>query len=122
MFASVAFGAFLDAVELVRPETLEHFSPIVNGFKLLAIDAVKALAAFLAHGDQADLFEDAEVFGDHGLRPAEVMDEAIDRHLTVGEGFQHTAALGLGDGVEGVEGGWGTGHIWIFAGTIFPYG
>ena len=68
------------------------------------------MAAFLPHGDEANFLEDAEVFGDHGLRPAEVMDQAIDGHFAVGERFEDTAALRLGDGIEGIECRGGSRH------------
>jgi len=48
------------------------------------------------------------------------MDEPIDGHFAVGEGFQDAAALGLGDGVEGVEGGWGSGHGFDLCGNYIP--
>ena len=79
----------------------------MDGFELLAVDAVEALSAVASGGDEADLFEDAEVLGDHGLGPAEAADEFGDGHFAGGEGFEDLAAFGLGDGVEGVEGGGG---------------
>src|SRR5437764_8974074 len=51
-FAGFSFGTFFNAIELVNPEFFVHFGPVVNGFKALAVNAVKALAAFLAHGDE----------------------------------------------------------------------
>jgi len=107
----------------VSPEFFKHFGPVVDGFQALAVEAVKALASFLPHGDEADFFENAQVLGDHRLRPAEVMDEAIDGHFAVGEYFEHAAALGLGDGVEGsrVVGARGISFC-SRRGTIFRYG
>src|SRR2546423_12295918 len=118
-FAGFSFGPFFNTIELVSPEFFEHFGPVVNGFKALAVNAVEALAAFLTHGDETYFFQHAQVLGDHGLRPAEVMDQAVDGHFAVGEYFEYASALGLGDGIEGVECGWGSGHGFVLGGELY---
>src|SRR5688572_3934967 len=119
-FLREALGPFLDAVELPRPEALERLGPVVDRFQLLTIDPVKPLPPVLAHGDEADVLQHAQVLRHHRLRPAEPHDDRVDRQLPfrLREELEHAPPLGLGDGVERVEGCRGSCH----AVNVFPNG
>src|SRR5271165_2128168 len=98
----LAFGVFLDAVQLVLPEALKGAGPLVeraDGFGVGAIEHAPAVSAYL---DQADIFEDTQVLGDRGLLHAQTVHDVTDGAFLKGEIAQDVAAAGLGDGVEGI--------------------
>jgi len=137
-FTFEAFGAVLDAAQLVIPEALVVLDPLVNRPEVVAVEAVHAASAFAYDADEAGLAEDPEVFGNLRLGPAEGFDKPGDVALGTGEGEVvscanvrsgvievASVALGeqveefptprLGDGGEGVGNGLDTGHAVIYA-------
>jgi len=60
------------------------------------------VAAIAANLDQADVFEDAEMFGDGGLFDAESVHNITDRAFVESEERKYVAAARFGDGVKGV--------------------
>jgi hypothetical protein len=67
--------------------------------------------------DQADVLEDAEMFGNGGLFEGESVHDITDGAFIESEERQYVAAARFGDGVEGVGGGGGAWH----GSNIFPY-
>src|SRR6516162_8823573 len=80
--ACLFFSAPLDSVELVAPEVLERFGPVIHGFQLLCIESVHALPATLVHGHDPDLAQDAEVLGHRRLRKSQGDDQRADDERT----------------------------------------
>ncbi|HET9320335.1 MAG TPA: hypothetical protein VFO27_11175 [Bryobacteraceae bacterium] len=60
--------------------------------------------------NQANVFEDAEVFGDGGLCKGESVHDITDWAFIEGEKGKDVAAARFCDGVEGVGGGGCTSH------------
>jgi hypothetical protein len=113
----LGFGAFLDSAELVAPKALEGFGPLMERTEGFGLGAIEHVAAVAADGDQADVFEDAEVLGDAGLFEAErVYDVAYGALLESQEG-EDSAATRFCDSVESVGGGGGARH----ERNIYPY-
>ena len=52
---SLGFGAFLNAAQLMAPETGKRFSPFVEGANGLGVGAVEHAAAIAAGADEADI-------------------------------------------------------------------
>ena len=112
------FCAGLDPVELMAPELLVIFDPIVHRLKLLGVEAIDAPAAPFAGGDNPNATQYAQVFGDRRLGNPQRMHQGSDLlFATPGEQVDDLPAARLGDGVEYIRGCSGTGHIDI----IFPY-
>jgi hypothetical protein len=68
------------------------------------------VATVAANVNQADVFEDAEVFRDRGLFEAESVHDISDRAFIDREKGKDIAAARFCDGVEGVGGGGCTRH------------
>ena len=75
-----------------------------------AVEPIDSLPSVLAHVDEADLSQNAEVLGHLWLRETEPLDEVVHRTLPAGEDAQDLSSPWLGDGVEGVGGCGGSGH------------
>jgi len=75
------------------------------------------VAAVAANMDQADVLEDAEVFGNGGLFEAESVHDITDGAFVESEERQYVAAARFCDGVEGVRGCRSARH----ESNIFPY-
>src|SRR6266699_2457685 len=95
-----ALGALFDSIEMVSPEALVHFDPIVHGFEFSGVESIQAASAAPAHRDEPDAAEDAQVLGDRRLREAEGLDQIFHGPFAAaGEQLDDPAAPGLGDGV-----------------------
>src|SRR6266404_2222001 len=101
----------------MTPKTRECFGPFVHRAEGFGFGAIEHVAAVPAGGDQANVLEDAEVFGDARLFEAERGDYVAHGALLQGQEGEDSAAARFCDGVEGVGGGGGSRH-----GTnIYPY-
>lgn len=116
-FAVHPFGAVPDPVQLVYPESFVGFDPVVHRSKFLAAEGVQAVPAPLDGADEPRPAEDAEVFGDLGLRPAEQVDEPGDIPLAVaaGKSAEQLPSPWLGDGGEEIGSALRTGHGQIYS-------
>ena len=92
------------------PEALELPGPFVERLDGLGIGAVELLAAVAADADEADVAENAEMFGHGGLFEAEAGDDSTDGLLVESEEEEDLAAARFGDSVESVGGGRGARH------------
>src|SRR5205085_404126 len=88
----LAFGAFLDAHQLVTPESLESRGPLVKRANRFGICAIEFLPAVAPHVDEADIAEDAEVFRDGRLLQAERGDDLGHGPFLEGEEGKDVAA------------------------------
>jgi hypothetical protein len=104
------FGALFDAGELMAPEAFKGFGPFVKGANGISIGAVEHVAAIAADVDQADVLEDAEVFGNGGLFEAESTHDITDGAFIESEKRENVAAAGFSDSIEGVGGCGGARH------------
>src|SRR5487761_1829901 len=75
-----------------------------------SVDAVDPLAPVLAGHDQTHLPKYAQVFRDQGLAQAEPGDQVTDRSFPAGQRVQELPPTGLGNGIEGIGRGRGSGH------------
>jgi len=57
MRSGFAFGAFLDAKQLIVPEVLEFTRPLVQGLDGLRVRLIEHLAAVTSHPNETDLAE-----------------------------------------------------------------
>src|SRR6266436_5127442 len=94
----------------MTPETRECFGPFVQRAEGFGFGAVKHVAAVSAGGDQADVLEDAEVFGDARLFEAERGNYVAHGTLLQGQEREDSAAARLRNRVEGVGGGGSARH------------
>src|SRR5438270_12241760 len=92
------------------PVALEGCGPLVEGANGFGVGAVELLAAMTAHANEPDVAQHAKVLGDGRLLEAEGCDDVSDGPLGAGEVGEDLAAAGLGDSVEGIGGGAGSGH------------
>jgi hypothetical protein len=74
-----AFRGQFYVVEMVVPEAFESLHPVMNGFQILGIEAVKPVLPILQNIHQADSPQDAKMLGDGRLRNSEPQDEIPDR-------------------------------------------
>jgi len=103
-------GALLDAAQLLTPEALEGARPFVkrpDGFRVGAIEHTPAVAA---HVDETGFAEHAKVLRDRRLLQLQTVHDVPDRALLERKKTENLSPTWLGDGVEGVGGGGGSGH------------
>src|SRR6266404_6072917 len=101
----------------MTPETRECFGPFVQRAEGFGFGAVEHVAAVSAGGDQANVLEDAEVFGDARLFEAERGDDVAHGALLRGQEGEDSATTRFCNRVEGVGGGGSARH----GNNIYPY-
>src|SRR5690349_750842 len=94
----------------MAPEAFKGFGPFVEWANGFGIGAVKHVAAVAANMDQADVLEDAQVFGNGGLFEAESIHDITDGAFIESEKREDVAAAGFSDSIEGVGGCGGARH------------
>src|SRR5258708_39206339 len=94
---ALPLGAFLDAVQVMPPETLELAAPLVERPDRLGVGAIEHLAPVAAHADEADVAQHAEVLRDGGLPDAQGGRDVSHRPLPESEIAQDLPAPRLGD-------------------------
>jgi hypothetical protein len=110
MRSGFAFGAFLDAKQLMVPEALEFIRPLVQGLDGLRVRLIEHLAAVASHPNETDLAEYAKVLGNGRLLQAKARDDVAHGTLLRREIAEDVAAARFGDGVKGIGGGGGSRH------------
>jgi hypothetical protein len=96
----LAFGQFLDAVEVLGPELAEALDPGGGVPKRLRDEAQTVFAALLAAPQQAGLLEDADVFRDGRQRHGERGGDRRDRHFSTRDSGEDGPPRGVGQGEE----------------------
>jgi hypothetical protein len=102
--------ALLDAQQLMLPEALEGFGPVVQRADGFGVGAIKPAPSLAACANESDVAQDAKVLGDGRLRQALSDYDVADRAFLEREVAQDFAAAWFGDGVEGIGGGGGARH------------
>ena len=77
------------------PVTLEGSGPLVKRADGFSVGSVQLLPAVAAHSNQANVAEDAQMFGDGGLLQAEGFHDVSNGSLGCGEKGEDLAPAGL---------------------------
>jgi hypothetical protein len=85
----------------------------VDVFEPSPIQGVQSLLSRLAHANQTTVPQNPQVLGGQRLAHSHAADEIIHRHLAPSQHAKDLAAVGLGDGIEGVGSGRKAGHASI---------
>src|SRR5688500_14329477 len=100
----------IESIEALAPELLESTDPVVDRLEPSGVEPVEALLPRLAHGHELDLAQYPKLLGDAGLGDAERPRQLGHRALPPLEQGEDAPTLRLGDRVERVRGGGGSGH------------
>jgi hypothetical protein len=96
----LGLGAFLDAIQLVLPEVLEGFRPLMERANRFGVGAIEHVPAVTPRADQPHSVKHPQVFGDGRLGKAQADHDVADRPLPESQEIQDLPAARLGDGVE----------------------
>ena len=92
------------AIEALVPEALVRLHPVVDGFEPLAGQRVQPLLPRDPHADQADLAQDAQMFGSLRLGDPQQPGDIVDRALALGDQVKDLPPARFRDRVEGIGG------------------